>query len=113
MDGTLAGAAAAATSFGANSRPVRLARRRGIALIEDSCEALGAGIGRQLETRNPQLANSRKCGTSGDAAVSPNKQNATGEGRMSVADRRVVNGESESVFHYSQFAIHYSSEGES
>jgi perosamine synthetase len=70
-----------------------IARRHGIALIEDSCEALGAGIGRQLETRNPQLANFRKCGTFGDAAVFafyPNKQITTGEGGMVVTDDRRI-----------------------
>ena len=58
----------------------------------------------------------RRCGTFGVPAVFafyPNKQNTTGEGRMSMTDTRVVNGESESVFHYSQFTVHYSSEGES
>lgn len=55
-----------------------IARRRGLALIEDSCEALGAAVGR------------RRCGTFGDAAVFafyPNKQLTTGEGGMVVTGR--------------------------
>ncbi len=55
----------------------RLARRRGLAVIEDACEAIGAELG------------GRKAGTYGDAAVFafyPNKQMTTGEGGMIVTD---------------------------
>jgi len=53
----------------------RIARKHHLALIEDSCEALGSSLG------------SRRCGSFGDAAVFafyPNKQITTGEGGMVV-----------------------------
>ena len=53
----------------------QIARRHGLCLIEDACEALGAEIGGQ------------RVGTFGDAAVFafyPNKQITTGEGGMVV-----------------------------
>ncbi len=56
----------------------RAARRHGLALIEDACEAVGAGY------------KGRRAGTLGDAAVFafyPNKQMTTGEGGMIVTDR--------------------------
>ncbi len=56
----------------------RIARRHGLMLIEDSCEALGSEL------------NNRKCGTFGDAAAFafyPNKQITTGEGGMIVTNR--------------------------
>ena len=60
----------------------RVARRHGLALIEDSCEALGAAIG------------DRRCGAFGRAAVFafyPNKQITTGEGGMvTTNDRRIA-----------------------
>ena len=61
----------------------RIARRHGLALVEDSCEALGAALGR------------RRCGSFGDAAVFafyPNKQLTTGEGGMIVTNRARLAG---------------------
>jgi perosamine synthetase len=58
-----------------------IARRHGLALIEDSCEALGSALG------------ARRCGSFGDAAVFafyPNKQITTGEGGMVVTRRRRI-----------------------
>ncbi len=59
-----------------------IARKYGLALIEDSCEALGSSL------------NSRRCGSFGDAGVFafyPNKQITTGEGGMVVTrDRRIA-----------------------
>lgn len=58
---------------------VEVARRYGLAVIEDACEAIGA------EYRQ------RRAGTLGDAAVFafyPNKQMTTGEGGMIVTDRQ-------------------------
>lgn len=55
-----------------------MAREHGVAVIEDSCEALGAEY------------KGRRAGTLGDAAVFafyPNKQITTGEGGMVVTDR--------------------------
>jgi dTDP-4-amino-4,6-dideoxygalactose transaminase len=58
--------------------PIReLARKRGLPIIEDACEALGAEY------------KGRKAGTLGDVAVFafyPNKQMTTGEGGMMVTD---------------------------
>ena len=57
------------------SRPGATARRHGLALIEDACEAIGADY------------KGRRAGTLGDAAVFafyPNKQMTTGEGGMIV-----------------------------
>lgn len=54
-----------------------IARRRGLAVIEDACEAIGAEVG------------GRRVGTFGDGAVFafyPNKQMTTGEGGMVVTD---------------------------
>src|SRR5262249_58983395 len=54
-----------------------LARRRGLRLIEDACEALGTTV------------QGRAAGTFGDAGVYafyPNKQITTGEGGMIVTD---------------------------
>lgn len=54
-----------------------VARRHGLTVIEDSCEALGSTL------------NGRKAGTFGDASVFafyPNKQITTGEGGMIVTD---------------------------
>jgi perosamine synthetase len=54
-----------------------LARRRGLAMIEDACEALGSTLGR------------RALGSFGDLSVFafyPNKQITTGEGGMVVTD---------------------------
>jgi perosamine synthetase len=54
-----------------------IARRHGLAVIEDACEALGAEVG------------SRAAGTLGDCGVFafyPNKQITTGEGGMIVTD---------------------------
>ncbi len=59
----------------------RIARRHRLKLIEDSCEALGAGIG------------GKKCGAFGEAGVFafyPNKQITTGEGGMIVTDRKQI-----------------------
>ena len=59
----------------------RVARRHGLALVEDSCEALGSTLA------------GRRCGTFADAAVFafyPNKQITTGEGGMVVTDRRRI-----------------------
>jgi dTDP-4-amino-4,6-dideoxygalactose transaminase len=56
-----------------------IARRHGLAVIEDACEALGAEY------------KGRKAGTLGDAAVFafyPNKQMTTGEGGMVVSDNK-------------------------
>lgn len=55
-----------------------IAKKHGLALIEDSCEALGSSIGK------------RKAGTFGDCATLafyPNKQMTTGEGGMLVTNR--------------------------
>ncbi|MBM3314900.1 DegT/DnrJ/EryC1/StrS family aminotransferase [candidate division WOR-3 bacterium] len=60
----------------------RVARRHGLRLIEDSCEALGAGLARP---DGPV----RRCGAFGDAVVFafyPNKQLTTGEGGIVVTD---------------------------
>jgi len=57
----------------------RIARKHGLALIEDSCEALGAQLG------------NRRCGSFGHAAVLafyPNKQITTGEGGMVLTDSK-------------------------
>ncbi len=57
---------------------LEVARRHGIAVIEDACEALGATY------------KGRQAGTLGDAGVFafyPNKQITTGEGGMIVTDR--------------------------
>jgi len=54
-----------------------VARRHGLAVVEDSCEALGSAL------------HGRKAGTFGDASVFafyPNKQITTGEGGMIVTD---------------------------
>jgi perosamine synthetase len=54
-----------------------VARRHGLAVVEDSCEALGSAL------------NGRLAGTFGDASVFafyPNKQITTGEGGMIVTD---------------------------
>ena len=60
----------------------RIARRHKLALIEDSCAALGAAVG------------DRRCGAFGRAAVFafyPNKQITTGEGGMvTTNDRRIA-----------------------
>lgn len=59
----------------------RIARRHNLALIEDSCEALGSGLG------------GRRCGAFGDAGVFafyPNKQLTTGEGGMVVTNSRRI-----------------------
>ena len=59
----------------------RLSQKRGIFLIEDACEALGAEL------------NGRKVGTFGDAGVFafyPNKQITTGEGGMLVTAHGAV-----------------------
>jgi len=56
----------------------RVADRHGLALIEDACEAIGAGY------------KGRKAGTLGDVGVFafyPNKQMTTGEGGVIVTDR--------------------------
>ncbi|MEO0081670.1 MAG: aminotransferase class I/II-fold pyridoxal phosphate-dependent enzyme [candidate division WOR-3 bacterium] len=58
-----------------------IAHRHGLRLIEDSCEALGAGIG--------SAGQIRRCGSFGDAAAFafyPNKQITTGEGGMIVTN---------------------------
>jgi perosamine synthetase len=73
----------------------RIARRRGLALIEDSCEALGAGVHFRASGATPRAGTGplRKCGTFGDAAVFafyPNKQITTGEGGMVVTDDRRI-----------------------
>ena len=55
----------------------RIARERNLAVIEDSCEALGSAL------------NGKKVGTFGDMSVFafyPNKQMTTGEGGMIVTD---------------------------
>jgi perosamine synthetase len=55
----------------------RLAKERGLAMIEDSCEALGSSLG------------SQPLGSFGDASVFafyPNKQITTGEGGLVVTD---------------------------
>ena len=57
---------------------IAIARRHGLAVIEDACEAIGASY------------NGRPVGTLGDAAVFafyPNKQLTTGEGGMVVTNR--------------------------
>lgn len=57
---------------------IEVARRYDLAIIEDSCEAIGAGY------------KGRMAGTLGDAAVFafyPNKQMTTGEGGVIVTDR--------------------------
>jgi len=63
----------------ADYAPIReIARRHNLAVIEDSCEAIGAEY------------KGRRAGTLGDAAVFafyPNKQMTTGEGGMIVTDR--------------------------
>lgn len=62
----------------------RVARRHRLALVEDSCEALGARLG------------PRPCGSFGAAAVFafyPNKQMTTGEGGMVVTDSRRIAGQ--------------------
>ncbi|MEO0085947.1 MAG: DegT/DnrJ/EryC1/StrS family aminotransferase [candidate division WOR-3 bacterium] len=59
----------------------RIARRFGLALIEDSCEALGTSLGRL------------RCGAFGDVGVFafyPNKQITTGEGGMVVTNSRGI-----------------------
>uniref|UniRef100_A0A7C4GA00 DegT/DnrJ/EryC1/StrS family aminotransferase n=1 Tax=candidate division WOR-3 bacterium TaxID=2052148 RepID=A0A7C4GA00_UNCW3 len=59
----------------------QIARRHSLALIEDSCEALGSRLGRV------------RCGAFGDAGVFafyPNKQLTTGEGGMVVTDSRRI-----------------------
>ena len=66
----------------------RLARRRGIPVIEDSCEAIGASW------------QGRPAGSLGDAAVFafyPNKQITTGEGGMIVTRHAAVAGFCRSV----------------
>ena len=71
----------------------RIARRRGLALIEDSCEALGAGLRPEIPNPKSQIPNPRMCGAFGDAAVFafyPNKQITTGEGGMVVTDDRRI-----------------------
>jgi len=60
-----------------------IAQRRGLALIEDSCEALGARY--RLETGEWMMAGS--LGDAGAFAFYPNKQMTTGEGGMVVTDR--------------------------
>lgn len=58
-----------------------LAQRRGLALIEDSCESLGSKVGSE--------AGGKMTGTFGDLGVFafyPNKQMTTGEGGMIVTD---------------------------
>lgn len=65
-----------------------IARKHNLYLIEDSCEALGAGI--RLKPDNPQL---KRCGSFADAAAFafyPNKQLTTGEGGMVVTDSRRI-----------------------
>ncbi len=55
-----------------------IAKRHSLALIEDSCEALGSSVGK------------KRAGTFGDCgtfAFYPNKQMTTGEGGMIVTDR--------------------------
>ncbi len=66
----------------------RIARKHKLALIEDSCEALGASIG-----PIGHIGPIRRCGTFGDAAVFafyPNKQMTTGEGGMVVTDSDAI-----------------------
>jgi perosamine synthetase len=62
----------------AMSEILQIARRRGLLVIEDACEALGAEVGGQ------------KAGTLGDVGVFgfyPNKQITTAEGGMAVTGR--------------------------
>ncbi|MBU2473827.1 MAG: DegT/DnrJ/EryC1/StrS family aminotransferase [Candidatus Omnitrophica bacterium] len=59
----------------------RIAKKHGLIVIEDACEALGAGI------------NGKKVGTFSDAAVFafyPNKQITTGEGGMVVTNKKSI-----------------------
>ncbi|MEO0073304.1 MAG: DegT/DnrJ/EryC1/StrS family aminotransferase [candidate division WOR-3 bacterium] len=65
-----------------------IAKRHGLYLIEDSCEALGAGV--YSNPGSPQL---RRCGSFAGAAAFafyPNKQLTTGEGGMIVTDSRRI-----------------------
>lgn len=65
-----------------------IARRHNLRLIEDSCEALGAGI--RTKSDSLQL---KRCGSFADAAAFafyPNKQLTTGEGGMVVTDNRRI-----------------------
>ena len=58
-----------------------IARKNGLAIIEDACEAIGAEV------------EERKAGSFGDCAVFafyPNKQMTTGEGGMIVTDREDI-----------------------
>jgi len=59
----------------------RIARRSGLAMIEDCCEALGGTLG------NRPAGNFGDCGV---FAFYPNKQITTGEGGMIVTDRQDV-----------------------
>ena len=64
-----------------------LARRHGLAIIEDACEAIGARFG--------DAEPSRRVGTFGDLAVFgfyPNKQMTTGEGGIVLARNSVHSG---------------------
>jgi len=60
-----------------------LARERGLALIEDSCEALGA----RYQRADGTWAMAGALGDAGCFAFYPNKQITTGEGGMIVTDR--------------------------
>jgi len=71
----------------------RIARRHNLALIEDSCEALGAGLGIRHAESGIRNSSFRRCGSFGDAAVFafyPNKQMTTGEGGMVVTQSRRI-----------------------
>jgi len=63
-----------------------IAQRHGLALIDDSCEALGA----RYRLPNGQWAMAGSLGDAGAFAFYPNKQITTGEGGMVVTDRQDV-----------------------
>jgi perosamine synthetase len=60
-----------------------IAQHHGLALIEDSCEALGA----RLRMADGQWAMAGALGDAGTFAFYPNKQMTTGEGGLIVTDR--------------------------
>ncbi len=66
----------------------RIARARGLALIEDSCEALGA----RLRLADGSWSQAGRFGDAGTFAFYPNKQITTGEGGMIVTDRDDIAG---------------------